>query len=195
MSEGRKDNIINFPGTPGSGIMQIRVELLLMPLPVWRRILVPGHYTFWDLHVAIQDAMGWKDRHLHQFTVDDRMSEERIRLGIPDDSGFYAVNEVLPCWEHRVIQFMKPGAMPVLYTYDFGDEWQHEVLLEATLPADNSQILPRCLAGQGICPPEDSGGPAACADLLNTDLSDEFVPDVVIFDDPRERWERAFRNE
>ena len=195
MNDAPKSNIINFPGSPSGEIMQFRVDLLLMALPVWRRIIVPGHYTFWDLHVAIQDAMGWDDRHLHQFTVDDQAGGERVRLGIPDDSGFYAVNEVLPGWDHRVNQFMKPGALPVLYTYDFGDEWQHEVQLEANLPADKLKTLPRCLAGQGLCPPEDSGGPAVCADLLNSDMSDEFVPDAVLFDDPRERWDRAFRNE
>ena len=195
MTEGHKNNIINFPGSPAAAVLQFRVELLLMPLPVWRRIIVPGHYSFWDLHVAIQDSMGWDDRHLHQFTVDEAGGDGRIRFGIPDDSGFYGVDEVLPGWDHRVIQFMKPGALPVLYTYDFGDEWQHEVLLEANLAADQSQILPRCLAGQGTCPPEDSGGPAVCTDLLKTDLSDDFVPEGVIFDDPRKRWDRAFRND
>ena len=195
MTDGNKNNIINFPGSPATGVLQFRVELLLMPLPVWRRIIVPGNYSFWDLHVAIQDAMGWDDRHLHQFTVDEPGGDGRLRFGIPDDSGFYGVEEVLPGWEHRVNTFMKPGALPVLYTYDFGDEWQHEILLEATLRADKSQILPRCMAGQGNCPPEDSGGPAVCADLIKTDLSDNFVPEGVIFDDPRQRWDRAFRND
>jgi len=195
MTDDNKNNIINFPGSPKTGVLQFRVELLLMPLPVWRRIIVPGNYSFWDLHVAIQDTMGWDDRHLHQFTLDQPSGGGRLRLGIPDDSGFYDVDEVLPGWEHRVSQYMKPGALPILYTYDFGDEWQHEVLLEASLPSDNSQVLPRCLAGAGNCPPEDSGGPAGCADLLMTDLSDDFVPEGVIFDDPRERWTRAFRND
>jgi len=51
---------------------------------VWRRILVPEAYSFWDLHVAIQDAMGWTDAHLHEFeVVDPRGQLERI--GIPLD--------------------------------------------------------------------------------------------------------------
>ena len=127
MNDSEPNNIIKFPGSGGKpGILQLKVELLLMPLPVWRRILVPGFYSFWDLHVAIQDAMGWEDRHLHQFTLDDPATGERVRLGIPDDSGFYGVSEVLPGWEHRVSRLMNPGALPALYTYDFGDEWQHE---------------------------------------------------------------------
>jgi hypothetical protein len=196
MSDIPKSNIIPFPGAGVvTGSLQLRVELLLMPLPVWRRVLIPGTYSFWDLHVAIQDAMGWEDKHLHQFTLDDPMGGERIRLGIPDESGFYAVNEVLPGWEHRVVRYMKMETLPVLYTYDFGDEWQHEIQLEATLPADGSLVLPKCLAGEGACPPEDCGGPSGCADLLKTGLGDEFHPDAVLFDDPRVRWERAFRSD
>ena len=189
-------NIIKFPSSGAEpGILQLRVELLLMPLPVWRRILVPGHYSFWDLHVAIQDAMGWEDRHLHQFTLDDPSTAQRVRLGIPDDSGFYGVSEVLPGWEHLVTRFMKPGALPALYTYDFGDEWQHEILLEATLSANQDQVLPSCLAGDGRCPPEDSGGPNGCPESLESGLSEKFDPDEVTFDDPRERWARAFRDD
>ena len=196
MTDDNNSNIIKFPGSGTEpAILQLRVELLLMPLPVWRRLLVPGHYSFWDLHVAIQDCMGWEDRHLHQFTLDDAGTAQRVRLGIPDDSGFYGVSDVLPGWEYRVTRFMKPGALPVLYTYDFGDEWQHEILFEAALPAHQDQVLPRCLAGDGRCPPEDSGGPVGCPDSLESGLSEEFDPDEVAFDDPQERWNRAFSND
>jgi hypothetical protein len=196
MTDSNNNNIINFPGSSSvSGALQLRVELLLMPLPVWRRILVPGQYSFWDLHVAIQDSMGWEDRHLHQFTLDDPVTGERVRLGIPDDSGFYGVSEVLPGWEHRVSRFMKPDALPSLYTYDFGDEWQHEVILETTLPSKATLVLPHCQEGEGRCPAEDSGGPAACQELLDSDLGNDFDPTAVSFDDPRARWTRAFRND
>ncbi len=190
------NNIIPFPGSGEmSGILQLRVEILLMPLPVWRRFQVPGHYSFWDLHVAVQDVVGWEDKHLHQFTLDDPSTAKRVRLGIPDDSGFYGMDEVLPGWEHRVSRFMKPDSLPALYTYDFGDEWQHEILLEAILPPDKDLVLPRCLDGEGRCPVEDCGGPAGYADILETGLSQDFHPGKIIFDDPRARWERAFRNE
>jgi len=191
-----KSNIIRFPGSPAaSGILQFRIELLLMPLPVWRRILVPSTYSFWDLHVAIQDAMGWDDRHLHQFTLDDPVGGLRIRLGIPDDSGFYAVNEVLPGWEHQIVRFIKVGSLPVLYTYDFGDEWQHEILLETSLPAGGKRELPRCVAGEGACPPEDCGGPQGYSALFRNSPAVDFDPMAVTFDDPRDRWDRAFRND
>jgi len=167
-------NIIPFPASGAvSGILQLRVEILLMPLPVWRRFQVPGHYSFWDLHVAIQDVVGWEDKHLHQFTLDDPV----------------------PGWEHRVTRFMKPDSLPTLYTYDFGDEWQHEIILEAALPPDKSLVLPRCLEGEGRCPDEDCGGPPACVDMIDSGLSREFDPGQIIFDDPRARWDRAFGND
>ena len=62
-----RGNIIPFPGPGRAGAaLRVRVDLLLMPSPVWRRILVPADCSFWDLHVAIQDAFAWEDRHLHQ---------------------------------------------------------------------------------------------------------------------------------
>jgi len=189
-------NIIPFPNSGSvSEILQLRVELLLMPLPVWRRFQVPGHYSFWDLHVAIQDVLGWEDKHLHQFTLDEPSTAKRVRLGIPDDSGFYGMDEVLPGWEHRVTRFMKPDSLPALYTYDFGDEWQHEIVLETILPADDSLVLPRFLDGEGPCPDEDCGGPPGCADMVESGLNREFDPGQIIFDDPGARWDRAFGND
>lgn len=44
------------------------------------------------------------------------------------------------------------------YEYDFGDGWQHEILIEKILPADPEQKLPMCLTGKRVCPPEGSGG-------------------------------------
>ena len=63
---------INF--FPNNRVMQFYVELSeIMPL-IWRRIQVPTNYNFWDLHVAIQDSMGWKDYHLHHFEIKGKNS-------------------------------------------------------------------------------------------------------------------------
>ncbi|MGC1953569.1 MAG: hypothetical protein WA970_13585 [Gammaproteobacteria bacterium] len=45
-------------------LLRLRVELKDILPPIWREILVPARYSFWDLHVAIQDAMDWWDYHL-----------------------------------------------------------------------------------------------------------------------------------
>jgi hypothetical protein len=187
-----RDNIIPFPG--GGTLhtaLRLRVDLLLMPAPVWRRLLVSGDATFWDFHVAIQDAFAWQDRHLHQFVVDDPRDGRRLRLGIPGDSLLDGPESVLPGWEYRVGAYLRPGASTVLYSYDFGDEWQHEVALEEVVNIMSNTGLPRCLSGEGQAPPEDTGG--ADAVRIEQVLADgPFQPESVVFSNPRRRWHRVF---
>jgi len=193
MDSGRDSNIIAFPQPPGAkGAFQLRVELLLMPQPVWRRLLVPARMNFWELHIALQDVMGWEGYHLHQFMVDEPRSGRRRRFGIPDDSGFHGVHEILPGWEHAIARYLTVDGLPVLYTYDFGDDWQHEVVLEAVVDESEAGTLPQCLAGEGACPPEDSGGPAMCEALMREGGAAAFDPRSVVFDNPRLRWQSAF---
>ena len=66
-------------------IYQFKVALQYCEKPVWRRILVPENYSFWDLHVAIQDAMGWYDCHLHEFEMIDPKFGERVVIGSPNE--------------------------------------------------------------------------------------------------------------
>jgi hypothetical protein len=176
---------------------------------VWRRIDVPAGYSFWDLHVAIQDAMGWEDTHLHSFRVADPSSQTLSTLGIPDPD----VDEdyaFLAGWKKSVIDYIDGAPQPFQYTYDFGDDWEHAVIFEGFQTVDPEDLSPICVAGGGACPPEDSGGPMRYAELLRVlrdpkhpDYKDmcawiggapfdpnEFSTDDVWFDDPRDRWER-----
>jgi hypothetical protein len=188
------DNIINFPGVPHPGrALRIRADLVLMPEPVWREILVPANFSFWDLHVALQDAFGWLDCHLHQFTLDDMVTGEPLRMGIPDDSGYHGSHQILVGWEHLIGDFLRLDMPPILYTYDFGDDWQHEVKIMQILRDQDLSSLPICLGGSGRCPEEDSGGPTGWAErfaALNN--GPPFDPHAVQFDDPRARWRRSF---
>lgn len=191
MSE--RGQIIAFPGRPGDPpALQFRVELMLVPGPVWRRIVLPGRCSFWDLHVAIQDAMGWEDRHLHLFTLDDPDRGEHLRVGIPDDNSFHGLADILAGWEYPVTRLAAPGGSAFLYTYDFAAEWQHEVLLEGEVPGWSAASLPACSEGEGACPPEDCGGPDAFVDQPPTPGAAPFDPTGVVFDNPRERWHRSF---
>lgn len=192
MRDPETKKIIHFPGAEGDRTsLQLRIDLLLMPAPVWRRLEMPGACTFWDLHVAIQDAFAWQDRHLHQFSVDDPRSGRRLRFGVPDDSGFHGAEEILAAWEHRAANYLRPDLPPSLYTYDFGDEWQHEVCLERIGQTDEPSMLPRCLDGAGAAPPEDCGGPPAVAPDQVVPAN-PFDPAGVTFANPRQRWHRAF---
>lgn len=187
---------------------------LLVVLPntdplVWRRLLVPESYSFWDLHVAIQDAMGWLDYHLHEFQAIEAESDRVARIGIPQDE-MQEERPCLPGWEVPIDRFLFPGKAPVHYWYDFGDDWKHTVVAEDITEAD-SDPYPRCLGGAGACPPEDVGGTHGYKRFLEAIRDPEhpehakfvewigggfdphdFDPDAVTFDDPGARWTLAF---
>ncbi len=192
-------------------IYQFKITLRGVSPAIWRRIQVPHNYSFWDLHVALQDAMGWLDCHLHVFRVINPASGEAEEIGIPNDEPFYDEQPCLSGWETPLsAYFVEPGARAD-YEYDFGDGWEHEVVLEKIGNRSNEQTYPRCLAGERACPPEDCGGIWGYEELLKTigDPSHEeyestiewlggsydaeaFDPKKVRFDNPRERWKRAF---
>lgn len=179
---------------------------------VWRRIQVPTSYSFWDLHVAIQDAMGWLDYHLHEFEVLDPRRQRMVRIGIPDDE----LPEERPClagWKVPVARYLTFRSGPARYRYDFGDDWQHVLEFEGTLDADGG-VYPRCLDGNGACPPEDVGGThgyaqflAAVGDPNHPEHEDmlrwvggrfdpnAFRPEAIVFDSPKKRWRTAFEDE
>ena len=194
---------------PNEDGLQFKVTLLDVDPPVWRRIQVPAAYSFWDLHVAIQDAMGWLDYHLHQFKLSTG-SDSPVVIGIPDDE-FPSGRETLPGWEIPVARYLANPGDKAKYEYDFGDGWEHDILLEATVPPLAGATYPRCIEGEHACPPEDCGGPFGYGEFVKA-ISDPahdrhqellewvggaFAPDEfdarsIEFDDPAERWELAF---
>ena len=134
---------------------------------VWRRIQVPEAYSFWDLHVAIQDAMGWKDYHLHEFTVVRPEGERVERIGIPDED-FPVERPTMPGWKVKVCEYFTWGSSPARYLYDFGDDWEHIVSYEGTWLAEESRRYPCCISGAGAWPPEDCGGVTGYAEFPST---------------------------
>jgi hypothetical protein len=207
----KRDNIIPFPGLASPHALVLRVELILAPRPIWRLLQLAGASTFWDLHVAIQDAMGWQDRHVHRFTAHHPVTGEQLRFGTPEVSDFYGSSEVVPGWQVQMRDILRPDYPPIVYTYDLGDEWQHDISLEAVVPATEAGPCPRCLAGEGACPPEDCGGMPGYRRLLaDWEASDaaarhragrilgatfdpgDFAPAAVAFSDPRRRWQEMF---
>lgn len=89
---------------------------------------MPESYTFWALHIAIQDAMGWEEYHLHEFRVKRKHAQKIMRIGLSDDDEFEEDTETEIGWTigfERV--FWSEVGSVFEYEYDFGDGWVHEV--------------------------------------------------------------------
>ncbi len=129
------------------------VELLDIEPAIWRRFLIAADtgLSFFDLHQAIQDAMGWEDSHLYDFRNPggDLLAER----GAFDD----AEGPVKEASGIKVASFYKPG-LHAFYTYDLGDSWEHAVQLE-DLEERPERFFRLLLDGERSCPPEDCGGP------------------------------------
>ncbi len=136
-------------------VYQFRIELQEIKPRIWRRIQVPETYTFWDLHVAIQVSMGWTDSHLHEFVIKNPKTGRKINIGFPDEDFGRKVSE---SWKKSIIDFFSLENPKAEYTYDFGDDWQHIVMLEEILPRGKGVKYPLCVDGGRACPPEDCGG-------------------------------------
>jgi hypothetical protein len=147
-------------------IFQLKITLDDVTPPVWRRLLVPAGYTLDRVHRAIQYAMGWHNCHLHSFEVDGE------QYGEPDPAGELVVRDEL---DFRFDAVASKGSR-LRYTYDFGDWWEHEVIVEDICPADPDERYPVCLDGARACPPEDVGGPQGYAEFLAA-LADPEHPD------------------
>lgn len=127
---------------------QLKVTLRRVRPPVWRRLLVSGDTTLLQLHAILQAAMGWENQHLFEFVIAGRSY-------MPDDADLPAGNRDL---QKRLAQIIDPGSTRFTYFYDFGDGWEHQIAVEALLPAAQAGALPRCTGGRRACPPEDCGG-------------------------------------
>ena len=111
--------------------------------------------TLAELHEAIQAALGWHGGHLHDFDIAGRQhGDPRILEDVADETRL-TLNGLL-----------RSGVARFTYTYDLGDKWQHQVLIERTQPALDAGSYPACVAGKRNCPPEDCGGPWGYAELL-----------------------------
>jgi hypothetical protein len=193
-----------------SEVMQFKIELQALSPSIWRQIIIPADYTFWDLHVAIQDAFGWKDYHLHEFKIRDLRTNLLVNLGIPDQE-MREDPHFLASWQIGLADYYSKNNPHATYIYDFGDWWEHSAVLEDVYTAEHGVKYPLCNDGARSCPPEDCGGPPGYERLIRI-LSDPFHeehelmqewigekfdpeffdPAKVEFDDPKIRWDRSF---
>jgi hypothetical protein len=131
-------------------IYQIKVTLKGSKPPIWRRIQVSCNTTLAELHHILQAVMGWWDYHLHQFIVG------RTYYGVPDPN-YDDFMDMRDESEVRLNQIADEGSK-FIYEYDFGDSWEHVLLVEKVLEPEPGQQYPVCIKGKRARPPEDVGG-------------------------------------
>ncbi|MFA4955654.1 MAG: plasmid pRiA4b ORF-3 family protein [Candidatus Methanoperedens sp.] len=144
-------------------VYQFKITLKETKPPVWRRIQVPQTYTFYDLHVAIQDVMIWSDYHLHEFEIKDPSTGLKVAIGFPEDE---FGRDILVGQKQKIAKYFSLENPYADYIYDFGDFWQHKIQLEKILPREESIEYPICIKGKRACPPEDVGGIGGYEDFL-----------------------------
>jgi hypothetical protein len=138
-------------------IAQIKVTLLgVSKPPVWRRLQLRADTRLDRLHGLIQAAFGWEDYHLHSFTY----GQEEFGPADPDlDLDFNNERDI------TLGELIGGIGDRLRYTYDFGDNWEHEILVEQLLDPDPETRYPVLIAAKGACPPEDCGGVWGYANL------------------------------
>jgi len=152
-SRGHLQSVDSSPRT--ATVHQLKVTLRQVRPPVWRRILVDSSTTLVKLSGILEAAMGWYGGHMHAFDSDG------VTYGQPD-----------PDWDVRDERKVRVGAVipdvgsKMRWDYDFGDGWEHDVVVEAVLDRDSALRYPNCIGGRRACPPDDCGGPYGYAEML-----------------------------
>jgi|ERR1035437_714409 hypothetical protein len=149
-------------------IFRLHVWIRQISPMIWRRLLVRSDSTITDLHYTLQIAFGWSDEHLNLFHIHGQ------DYGVYHDGGIgFSTNPdqvQLHDFKFRLNERFR-------YDYNFNDDWQHEVRVEARWSLDDKRIYPCCVGGQRRVPPEDCGGPLAFMarrDAVPLDVEDLF---------------------
>lgn len=138
-------------------IYQLKVTLRGSKPLIWRRLLVSDQTTLGKLHDILQIAMGWTDSHLHLFSIGG------VNYGVPSPDDWGPVEDERRVNLQRVVQTEKAKFR---YEYDFGDSWEHEIVVEKIMASTPEMQIPSCIKGVRACPPEDVGGVWGYASFL-----------------------------
>lgn len=134
----------------GTALYTLKVTLLDLEPEIWRTIEVKGDTSLAKLHAVVQAAFGWENCHMHLFKAGKTL------YGLPTDDDFG-----LPTEDERkttVAELLPKKSSKLIYSYDMGDDWHHEVKVEKVFAPVSGTKYPRLLDGARACPPEDCGG-------------------------------------
>lgn len=134
-------------------LFKIKLKGITKP-PVWRKVSVPENFTFLQFHQVIQTIFGWCGYHLFEFK--DKEYPSSFRIAIPREDDFDLFTEAYDASETKLSKIFSENVKKLLYVYDFGDDWVHEITLESI--SEEKLKNAYCISGKGACPPEDCGG-------------------------------------
>lgn len=140
--------------------LHIQLEPLRINPPIWRRLRVSGDCTLRRLHHFIQAAMGWQSSHLHEFVIG-------MKSYMPQDPDSMGGSGTLDDRKFKLRRLAQEGDR-IRYVYDFGDDWQHVIAVEAVELFDVPGTWCEVMDGAGACPPEDIGGPTGYQHFLES---------------------------
>jgi hypothetical protein len=138
-------------------VFQLKITLNYIRPPIWRRILVDSDIKLPDLHKIIQTVMGWTNSHLHQFIINNQF------YSIPNEEAFF---EPVDYRKIKLDSLVRKPKSRFVYEYDFGDGWEHSIVIEKVLPREKNTYYPILIKGKRNCPPEDCGGPGGYENLI-----------------------------
>ena len=156
-------------------VYQIKAVLLETEPPIWRRFVVPSGVTLHRLHLILQDVIGWTNSHLYRFRI------ETDEYGEPHPDNEFSELDFKNSRQTKIEQVVTKEGSTFQYEYDFGDSWNHKLLVEGISEGEPGKQYPVCLAGERACPPEDCGGTYGYADLLEImkNPNDEQYQDIM----------------
>jgi hypothetical protein len=145
---------------PKPRLVELRITIAVIEPPIWRYVRVPDTYTLHQLHRVIQLLFGWLDYHLYEFRIGERRFEAPDEEAEGEDAAAIRISDLA----------LSRGAA-FTYTYDFGGNWVHEIVVHDVYiitpqDEDDERLLPMLYGGERAGPPEDCGGPYSHAEML-----------------------------
>jgi len=138
----------------------IRIELQGIEPTIWRQVDVPLSSTLMALHDIIQVVMGWRDAHLFEFNVGDKIYGDPF----PDDD--FEERTVYKARSIRLRALLDRGFDRFVYIYDFGDYWCHDIIIKGVRDGAADTNYPVFVGGARRCPPEDVGSSMGYEEFL-----------------------------
>jgi hypothetical protein len=161
-------------------VYQLKIAIKGAKPPIWRRVLVKSDISFEDLHEIIQQIFNWENYHMYEFTgKNGRYSDDEF---IEDPYGFDGLRNY-PSDNHKISEELINEKEKISYTYDFGDDWEHMIILEKILDIDKHIQYPICTAGRKNAPLEDCGGLWGYYDIVYAIENNDFSETEHLFDE------------